>query len=172
MNKNTKIIICVIIALVIVVAVFALLHRSALAPKIEAQAEGYFLIYAGDAEYRVTMEDVEALSPFEIEANYKKSGKAAETRTYTGVSLAEIVESLGMDISGFSSVAFTAADGYASALSLAEAMNGENCFIVIAADGEPLGSKADGGGGPFMMILARDQFSQRWCKFLLDVTFQ
>jgi len=80
-----------------------------------------------------------------------------------------VFDYLGIDYSSAKSVSFTAADGYASALTIAEALDEENCFIVFDEDGKPLGTKENGGSGPYMMILPNDQFSQRWCKFLLEI---
>jgi hypothetical protein len=105
-------------------------------------------------------------------ANYKKSGQAATNRTFQGVSLKAVVERMGIDYSRYVSVSFLAAAGYASALSIVEAMDDGNCYIVIAEENKPLGTRESGGSGPFMMILANDQFSQRWCKFLLEVNLQ
>ena len=169
MKTGTKLVIISVAVLCAAVAVFAFLNRENIAAKKEAQEGGFFYFYAGDEEHTVTMEDIEALSPSVIKANYKKNGKESETRYYSGVSLRSVAESLGIDVSGYSSAAFSAADGYASALTITEAMDGENCCIVIAMGGEPLGTKEGGGSGPFMMILPNDQFSQRWCKFLIEV---
>jgi hypothetical protein len=172
MNKNTKLIMAITAVLVVVVAVFAFLNRENIASKKEAQESGVFFIHSGGEEFTVTMEDIEALSPFTIVANYKKSGQAASNRTFQGVSLKAVVERMGVDYSRYASVSFLAADGYASALSIAEAMDDGNCYIVIAEENKPLGTRESGGSGPFMMILAQDQFSQRWCKFLLEVNLQ
>ena len=172
MNKNTKLIIIITAGLIVVVAVFAFLNRENIAGKREAQESGIFFLNDGGREITVTLEDIEALSPFTILANYKKSGQAASTRTFQGVSLKAVVERMGVDFSAHTSVSFIAADGYASALTLAEAMDDGNCYIVIAEENRPLGTRESGGSGPFMMILAKDQFSQRWCKFLLEVNLQ
>ena len=172
MKRNTKIVIGVVGVLAVAVVVLALLNWGNVASKKEAQEDGVFSLYAGDGEYTVSMSDVEALASSDIKADYKKSGQDPETKSFLGASFKALVESLGIDVSAFSSVSFTAADGYASALDIDEAMDGENCFIVIAMEGEPLGDSEDGGSGPFMMIMAKDQFNQRWCKFLLEVRLQ
>jgi len=172
MNKNTKLITVITAGLVVVVAVFAFLNRENIASKKEAQESGIFFIHAGGEEFTITMDDIQALSPFTIEANFKRSGQAASTRTFQGVSLKALVEKMGIDYSRYASVSFLAADGYASALTIAEAMDDDSCYIVIAEENEPLGTRESGGSGPFMMILAHDQFSQRWCKFLLEVNLQ
>ena len=169
MSRNTKIVMAAAAALLAAVAVFAWLNRGSVAEKKATQDSGTFLVTYGDIQYTVSMEDIEALDPRTIDANYKKSGKNPEPRQYTGVPLVSVFDFLGIDCSAASSVSFTAADGYASALPIADALDEESCYIIIAEGGAPLGTKESGGSGPFMMILALDQFSQRWCKFLMEV---
>ncbi len=171
MTKNSKIVLVIAAVLLVIVAVFAYLNKDNLAAKKESQQSGTFFIYAGNKQFTATMDDIAALKPFDIEANYKKNGKAPETKIYQGVSFKALVEKLGIDYSAFKSVSFTAADGYASALTIEEAMNNQSCYIVISMDNVPLGTKENGGSGPYMMILAHDQFSQKWCKFLMEVRF-
>jgi len=161
-KKSTIAVIAVLVILAIGVAVLAVLNGRQAAPKQQLRSDAAFLIIAGGTEHRVTMEDIEALGPREIEANYKKSGKEPETRTYMGVPFAEILRAKDIGPAQFSSAAFTASDGYASALPMEKALDEENCFIVIDA----------GDDGPFRMILAKDQFSQNWCKLLTDVTLK
>ena len=172
MSRNTKLITVITAGLVVVVAVFAFLNRENIASKKEAQESGVFVLHAGGEEFTVTMDDIEALSPFTIVANFRRSGQAATNRTFQGVSLKAVIERLGVDFSRYASVSFLAADGYASALTISEAMDDGNCYIVIAEENKPLGTRESGGSGPYMMILANDQFSQRWCKFLLEVNLQ
>ena len=172
MAKGTKIVIIVSAILAVIVAVFAWLNRDYIAMRSGAQESSVFFVSAGGEEFSVNMEDLTALSPADIPANYKTTGQDAETRVYQGVSLKEIIDYLEIDYSGFSSAHFFAADGYASALTIKEAMDSGKCFIAVSLDKKPLGTKEDGGSGPFMMILPGDRFSQRWCKFLIEVTLQ
>jgi len=158
--------------LVLIVAVFARLNRDAILAVREAQENEAFVVRAGDNIFTVSMEDVESLSPADVSANYKTSGLAAETRLYQGVSLRLILEYLGIPLSDYTTAYFYAADGYASALTMEEAMDSDNCFIVISWDHQSLGTKENGGSGPFMMSLPRDRFSQRWCKFLLEIALR
>ena len=171
-KRNALIIVAVLAALAVAVVVLAVLNKESVASKQDAQDRGVFYIYAGDAEYAVSLDDIEALGPFDIAANHKSSGNAAETQMYQGVSLKEVLASLQIDATKYGSVSFLAADGYASSLTVERALDENNCYIVTAMDGKPLGTRADGGSGPFMMILANDAFSQNWCKFLLEIRFK
>ena len=169
MDKNTKIVLFSLTALSFLVVIFALLNRSYIEPMREAQRAGVFFLLADDRKHAVSIDDFEDFSPFDIDANYKTSGLSARNRTFRGVSFSTIAASFDIDISAYRFVLFTAADGYASMLTSAEAMDAGNCYIVAGEEGRPLGTLEEGGMGPFMMILAHDAFSQRWCKYLLEV---
>lgn len=171
-RRNTVILIAVIAVLSALTVVLALLNADGAAKKREMQNNATFLIITGDKTVTVTMEDIISLDPAEVEAVHKNNGKAAEPRVYTGVPLAGIFAVKAVDTNGYEAVSFTAADGYASAVSMAEALDTQNCHIVIAEAGEPLGRREDGGSGPYMMIMAKDAFSQRWCKYLTEVKLQ
>ena len=162
MKKSTIVVIAVIAALAIGVAVLAVLNGRDAAGKKQLREDAVFVIVAGDVEYRVTMEDFLSLEQREFEAIYKKSGKDPETRYFTGAPFAELLQLKGIDPAGFTVAAFGAADGYTSAITMEDALDAARCFI--AAD--------DGADGPFRMILPLDQFSQRWCKLLTDVTLK
>ncbi|MCL2300651.1 MAG: hypothetical protein FWC27_10965 [Firmicutes bacterium] len=163
-KKSTIAIIALLVVLAAGVAVLAVLNGKEAAAKKQLRDDAVFLILDGRTQpetmlAKITMEEYLALNPVEFEANYKKSGKDPEKRSYTGVPFAAILELKGIDPAQFGSAVFAAADGYASAISIREALDESNCFIV--AD--------DGGDGPFRMVLPKDKFSQRWCKLLTDV---
>ena len=161
-RKSTIAVIAVLAVLAVGVAVLAVLNGRDAKEKKLLLDDAVFLISANEIEYRITMEDIEALGPREIEANYKKSGKDPESRAFTGVPFAALLRHMGIDTEGLRSAVFSAADGYASALSMERALDENNCFIVID----------DGDEGPYRMILAKDRFSQDWCKLLTDVTLK
>ena len=169
MNKNTKIVAITAAVLVIAVAALAWLNQKNIAERIAALENDTFLVTVGGSQYTVTR-DVLEIGPRSIEANYKTNLMPAEKRTYTGVSLKSVLNSLGVDYSGAGNVRFSAADGYVSGVSLADALNEENCFIVFEEDGKPLGTRETRGLGPYMVIFAKDRFSLRWCKYLLEIT--
>jgi len=161
-KRSTIAVIAVLAVLAIGVAVLAVLNGREAAQKKQRLSDEYFVILADGTEHRVTMEDIEALGPRDIQANYKKSGKDPETRVYTGVPFAAVLRHIGVDPVKFRSAAFAASDAFMSIRPMEVALDENNCFIVID----------DGGEGPFRMILAKDRFSQYWCKLLTDVTLK
>ena len=76
---------------------------------------------------------------------------------------------LDIDIGGYNTVIAKAIDGYNVAYEVAEVQDEDNIFIAIARDGKPLGSKSTGGSGPYQLIVSKDAFSQRWCKFVIEL---
>ena len=161
-KKSTIAIIILLAVLAVAVTVLAVLNSKSALAKQQLLKDARFLIAADGEEYTVAMEDLEALEPREIVANYKKSGRDPEIRRYTGVPFAAVLRARGVQPEGMRTAVFSAADGYVSALPIADALDEENCFIVID----------NGNEGPFRMILAKDRFSQRWCKLLIEVTLK
>jgi len=157
-------------ALVFAVVALAWLNRNNVAGKKAVQENGTFLVTAGDSRYTVTMSDIEEIGSRVVDANYKTNLMPAVQKKYTGVPLKSLLDSLGVDYSAAKSVRFSAADGYISVAAVSDALDEENCFIVFEEDGKPLGAREAGGVGPFMVIFAKDRFSLRWCKYLLEIT--
>ena len=170
MVRNTKIVIITVCALTIAVAVLAWLNRDSAAERMALEERGEFQIAAGGVKYSVTMGDLEEIGTRIIEANYKTNLMPPVKKEYTGVSLKSVLDYLGVDCSNVKRVSFSASDGYASAASISDALNEDNCFIVFEEAGKPLGTRGSGGVGPYMVIFAKDRFSQRWCKYLFEIT--
>lgn len=170
MKKSTKLTLFVTIALVLIVAVFAVLNIGRMKQKAALQSDASFTVVANGETHTVTQADLQNIGLQDVVANYKPSDNPAPMDvTFTGVPLKSVLDSLKIDYAAATTITFTALDGYHSAADVNKALDTENCWIVVAREGEPLGTKSDGGTGPVMMIFATDQFSQNWCKFLMEV---
>jgi len=170
MSRNTKIVLITTAVLALSVVALAFLNRGNVSEMKAIQDSGNFVITVDDRQYTVTLNDLEEIGPRSIDANYKTNLMPAVKKQYSGVSLRSLFDHMGVDYSTAKRVSFFAADGYASAAPISDALNEENCFIVFEEAGKPLGTKETGGFGPYMAIFAKDRFSQRWCKYLLEVT--
>ena len=170
MSRNAKIVGITVIVLFFTVSVLAWLNQSYMAERKAIQQSGTFVISADGSQYKVMMDDLEDIGFSIIEASYKTNLMPAEKKQYTGVSLKSVLDYVGADYSGAKSLSFSAADGYASAAPIAHALDEANCFIVVKEAGSPLGTKESGGTGPYMVVFAKDRYSQRWCKYLLEIT--
>ena len=170
MNKNTKVVMVTIAVLVFAVAALAWLNQGNVAERRAMQESGTFLISIDGNKYAVTMDDLEEIGPSVIDANYKTNLMPAVQKKYTGVPLRSIFDHFEVDCYEAKSIVFSAGDGYASVAPLADALNGDSCYIVYKEADKLLGTRESGGDGPYMAIFAKDRFSQRWCKYLLEIT--
>ena len=169
MKINKKIVIIVVAVLVVAVGILAWLNRDDIVQKKAMQESGTFFITVDGRQHVVSMEDLLSLSVRTVKANSKSSTTDYTYNEFTGVSLKSLLDSLGVDYSDVTSIKFTAVDGFASAVSISDALDEDNCFIVFEEDGKLLGTKESGGSGPYRMILIKDNFRQHWCKFLLEI---
>ena len=159
-KKSTIAVAAVLAVLAVAVAVLSVLSGKDAEKKQLLRDNAQLLIVSGGEEYTLTMEEFLSLEQREIQANYKKNGKEPEARVFYGVPFAQVLRAKHIDPAGAAKALFSASDAYASLLPMEDALDEDNCFIVADS----------GADGPFRMILARDQFSQRWCKLLTDVT--
>ena len=169
MSRNTKTVLITTAVLVFAVAVLAWLNRDSMAERKIIQESGTFRITTDSSQYIVTIDDFAEIGVRVIDANYKTNLMPAVQKKYNGVSLKSLLNHLGVEYSAAKRVSFSAADGYVSAAPISDAMDEDNCFIVFGEDGNPLGTRESGGFGPYMAIFAKDRFSQRWCKYLLEI---
>jgi len=165
-GKSTVIIIAILCVLVTAVVVLAVLHRSTMPEgHLELQAAREFLITAGEDTRNVSLSDLHTIGQMEI-----SSSPRGELRTFTGVPLVRIFEHFDLDYSEVRTVVFTALDGFVTAVSIAEALDEANVFIVFEEDGRPLGTREEGGHGPYMLVVAQDSFPNRWARYIAEIT--
>ncbi len=170
MKKQTKILIIIVAVLIAAIIVFAVLNAENTKNKKELADTGGISIKMDDKVLAtVDLAKLEGIGMQDIDANLKKDGQAAEPKVYRGTPLTDVFKDAGIDVTGKKAVIFSASDGYSSAYTTEEAVEEGNLYIVAYIGGEPLGSKEDGGSGPYMLISKKDSFSQRWCKYLLEI---
>ena len=156
-NKSSIVVIAALTALAIAIGVLVLLGREDIQARQQQLADGVLLIVYDDITHEITVEDIEALGPQAFDANYNRSGRPAENRVFYGVRFAQVFDLLEIDSTESYTVVFAAADGYASALPMAQALG--DAYLVLC-----------GELGPFRMVLPHDPVSQRWVHWLTDVT--
>lgn len=165
-----KKIITVLLVLAAIVGVTAYLNADGLDKKKEMQKNALLTIKVNGEEVKtINMEFIKELGEEEFNANLKTNGKAPVEKTYTGVPLIKVLQACNIDMEGKTQVIAKAVDGYISALKMEEVLDEKNVYVAYKEDGEFLGTKENGGSGPYKVIIAKDQFSQRWCKFLSEV---
>ena len=168
MSKNTKIIIGVVMVLLPAVVILAFINMHDMRQRLEHHIEGSFSIVIIDSRHYVSFDDLINMSTREV-----ISSPRGELRTFTGVALADILSFTGASYLEGSSLVFNSIDGFRTAISMADALDTENSFIVFKEDGQLLGER---GGhwaeAPFMLVMALDPFPNRWARYVFEIEVQ
>ena len=170
MKKQTRILIIVIVVLIVAVGAFALLNRGSIEEKQRLEENAIFkIVQDGETLCEVSMADLDAIGQVEITAVMDTSDTEPTDVSFTGVEVKDILAYKGVSTQGVTSFEFRALDGYASAVTPEELEMEENVYICTKMSGENLGTKSEGGMGPYLMIIRSAQYSQRWCKFVEEI---
>ncbi len=171
--KKQRLIIAVLIAFL---AAGAVLLWFLTLPDRETQkanaANAVCVVKAGSTETSFDIAKIESLGASEVQVTRDTSKTEPTAYTYTGVPLKSILDALGVDASAYKTCAAKAADGYTVAYTTDEALDPDNIWVMTACDGKGLGDKASGGEGPLMLVVRKDTFSTRWCKYLTELSFE
>lgn len=162
----------VVAVLLVVVAVTAILNREMLKEKIAGQQNAILYLAADGTEYEISFAIILELEEKEFPAVLKSSGKPPVNTSYTGVQLKDLLAKAGINTEGKSQVVTRAVDGYTVALTLEEVMQDDNVYLCYKRDGKPLGTREEGGSGPYQLVIRQDEFGQRWNKYLLEIEVQ
>ena len=122
----------------------------------------------GEEVGTISLEEIAALGGEEFPKVLRSSGKEPRENMYTGVPLSKVLDAVkpGL-VSQEVQVSVMASDGYA--VSYSGRCLRRNILPVWLMDGKLLGSKAEGGMGPLMVITRQDEFGQTWCKYAIEV---
>lgn len=173
MSKNTKILLSIIIILVVVIAVTLYLNKDIVEENNKLNQNAIFIVYENGSELKsYTMDEIQHLGETNFKANLKTNGKAPIEYEYTGVLLKNILEDAGIILDNKEAVIVTAADGYSVAVEIDKVLENDNVYLAYMREGESIKSKDEGGRGPYQMIISKDQFSQFWCKYAINVDVQ
>ncbi|HHW01269.1 MAG TPA: hypothetical protein GXX35_00360 [Thermoanaerobacterales bacterium] len=163
-----------VVVLVLIVTVLAFINQKGIKVTGSEAVSGALLIKAGGNEKKLEFQDIKALNPLEFKATQDTSDSGPEDHVFKGVLLKDVISGafLEDELKNASKVIVKAIDGYTVALSSEEVREPDNVYLAFEKDGKPLGSKADGGSGPYQIIIKKDRFSQRWCKFVTEVSIE
>lgn len=163
----------VVISLVVLVAVvgaFAYLNAGDREDRLLSQRESrIFIAVDGDRIETVDFDTIRELEEHRFTATLRSSDGSVRDHTYAGVLVKDLLEHYEMALADARQVVATAADGYAVALTVEEVLEDDNVYIAYMIDGEPMASREDGGSGPYQLIIRRDEFGQRWNKYLMEI---
>lgn len=164
--SSGKIILLVCVVLAVAVGIFALLNSGLAKEKSQLSLAGEISVLQGGKEAaRITPKDLEAIKAETFTATQKSSGNDPVERSFTGVPLVELLDAQKLSLQDTKNVLLRSVDGYSVTLSPAEVSDRDNVWLVWEADGQPL----DSSTGPYMVIIRKDPFSQRWSKMLCEI---
>ena len=172
-KKNLIIILSVVAVLVIVVGVTAVLNSSSIKLKKEQQDSACIIIKKGGEEIAsIDMEYISSAGEEDFQADLDTSETDPQKHQYTGVPLIKLLDSLEISMNGIEIVVVRALDGYTVVFDVSEVEDEENMYITYKIDGQYLKDKNQGGSGPYQIITRKDPYSQRWCKFVMEIDLQ
>ena len=165
MKRKNFLLMAIIAFLVVAVAILASMNKEIAKEKDETS----LLIKMGSQQVVISFEELLRYQPSTFIANVKSSGKDPVPTEFTGVLLSTILQDKGFNLSGSEQVTFKAIDGYQTNVLGSEVLEDENIYVVYKREGEFTKSRAQGGSGPMEIVIAKDPFSQRWNKFLVEI---
>lgn len=169
MNKNKTILLSIIVGLLLIIGIFAFLNKDSVEEKKSLNNDAIFIVMEEGKEIqRFDMEKVRSIGETNFKANLKTSGKEPIEYEYTGVLLKNLFQEAGISLDGIKAVILTAADGYATSIEVKKVLENDNVYVAYMKEGEAIGTKEEGGKGPYQVIISKDQFSQHWCKYALS----
>lgn len=164
-----KVVIAIVVVLLIIISVTAYIQRQRNADLGQYQEEALLDIAWGSGSKTLDMGDILALDAQQFTVTVRSSSAADRDVVYTGVPLKVILAEIGVPLEMSSVITISAIDGYAVALSGEDVLLDDNVYLVYKSDNEWLGTKAQGGSGPYQTVIRQDTFAQRWCKFATQI---
>lgn len=169
-KKNLIIILTVVSVLIIVVGVTAILNSGSVRLRKEQQDSACIIIKKGGEEIAsIDMEYISSIGEIEFQADLDTSETDPQKHQYSGVPLIKVLDLLEINMDGVEVVIVRALDGYTVAFDISEVEDEENMYIAYKIDGQYLKNKSQGGSGPYQIITRKDPYSQRWCKFVMEI---
>lgn len=165
MTDNRKILIAIVV-FVVLVAAFALWNINGL----KDEFNGIAIEADGERLVTFTMEELRALPPVEVEKTITSGEKKEEHGLYKGVPIEKLLDRADESWrEKYKSFTLWGGDGYASAISKSDIIEGENVLIVYEKDGKPLEHFSEGGAGPIRAIIVMDPFGNRSAQYLVKI---
>jgi len=168
MKKRLLTVISIITVLIAIITISLKLNQSSMEIQKEILVNAEILLIFGDNQIILDKDDI-TMSEEIFEAVLDTADTNPALHRYSGVQLKNILNSKNIEINGISAVILSAVDGYSVAYSADEVLKDNNVYIAYMEDEKYLGSKDEGGRGPYESIVISDSFSNRRCKWLTKI---
>lgn len=169
MNKRMLIVIVTIILLSIIVYFSLKLSQESIEKRRETLEKAEIVLVSEEEEKILNIDIIKSIGKKDFQAILDTSTTDASLHNYTGVELKDILNYFNIELDNKKAVILTGVDGYSVAYSIDEVLEDENIFVAYMEDGKYLGTRKDGGRGPYESIVVSDQFSFRRCKWLIEI---
>ncbi|KAF1083796.1 Oxidoreductase molybdopterin binding domain protein [Sporotomaculum syntrophicum] len=124
----------------------------------------------GEPVKTFTIEQIKEMPAVDRRVTIRSSSEGTQTHVFTGTPLREILTDLeNAVLTDTSKVTASGLDSYTVVFDSEEIMSRDHVLLVYAQDGKPLGSKSEGGTGPFRIIVIGDQFGLRAVKYVNEL---
>lgn len=167
--RSKYILIIIIAVLAIAVALLAVLNAGDPDLGQQSQDNATVTVVAGDINKTIGLEYLKTFDKVTFDAVMDTSTTGPEGVSLGGVPLAVVLQDMGISLEGAEQVVFKAADGYTTVVTASEAGDSDNVYLVYEREGQPLGTMRQGGHGPIEVAVRKDEFAQRWCKYLMEI---
>lgn len=140
-----------------------------------ANEAGSITFISGESIIELSFDEITALEHHEFKATEDTSSSGPASRKYKGVLLKDVLNKASINneaIAASSKIIIKGLDGYVIAMSTDEVLSGKSVYLAFEKNGKPLGNMKNGGSGPFQLIAISDSFSQRWCKYVFEVSLE
>lgn len=165
-NKKGRVIYVIFAAFVLVSGLFVFSYYNRSNVNVE-KSEYTVIIEYEEKNIEIDLDYIKSLESVGFYVNNLK-----DNIEYKGITLLSVFEDKGIDVSSTSEIIFIASDGYTSAATGDEVNDLDNIYLVYERNSEPSGLKEDGGSGPIEIVIKKDEFSNRWCKFLSKIVIK
>lgn len=169
MNKRGLIVVGIIVVLSAIIYFSLKLSQKSIEERKKTLENAEIVLVFGEEEKILNIDTIGAIGKEEFEAVLDTSTTDASLHKYTGVELKDVFSHFNIEIDDKKAVILTGVDGYSVAYSIDDVLEDSNIYIAYMEDGKYLGTRKDGGRGPYESIIASDQFSNRRCKWLIEI---
>ena len=169
MNKRMLIVIVTIILLSIILYFSLKLSQESIEKRRETLEKAEIVLVSEEEEKILNIDIIKSIGKKDFQAILDTSTTDASLHKYTGVELKDILNYFNIELDNKKAVILTGVDGYSVAYSIDDVLKDENIFVAYMEDGKYLGTRKDGGRGPYESIVVSDQFSFRRCKWLIEI---
>lgn len=169
MNKRLLIVVSIIIVLSITVLFSLKLSQESIENRKRTLKNAEIILKFDQEKKVLNIDTIREIGQEEFDAILDTSTTDPSLHKYTGVEIKDILTYFNVDIKDRKALIVTGVDGYSVAYSIDELLEESNIYISYMEDGKYLGKRKDGGRGPYESIIVSDQFSNRRCKWLIEI---